>query len=711
MDKEFSEILNTDENGQLSFLDPADNYYPVASDYAKIPNRFVERFGNISYLANLGLMYAITKVEKRRRDMYEGTEKGLFFADVYTKTGTDYSQGLVAEFPINEFLKTFNLNRGGRSYNAIDTLYNGELLKNQWQILYQDEDIIASTSVVIGTMYNKKNNMLYMQFNPNLEPILTDIKNNFSMISFPVLGKLRDDFASALYQVLKRRLDFEDFRNKKYRYSQAQEFKVIFDIDYFLFEMGVYPFDPASKDKDMIKVVELVKNKQYKIAAEIEKESGLIERYEKLEKTKEKGKEFGYSRKAVLSDFNVFKDRCLNKAFKRINGFVMPKGLENESKDATGEPFVKYREQCIEKHPTDIHFRYELVRYGRGGKVVQIIFYVSGGQWEKDVPAKAVVEAHEAPIDEMEFIFSLKEYITEKISAKDMMAIAAAANWDEAKIRKAYQVATEQHPDDFVAFMISAIKKDWDPETEVAAEEKKEPEYTVDRFKEKFQFDIQSDIEEDPNFSVAMETVIEMMVDFLNSDKKTVKINRSNVEAGKVRDRLLELKSEDVVAAVNAFLEAKPKTVTENYILTILYNIKQQESLRQAQKAHKHKKQKESPVEPYPMDFIKKQLKYDDISLMGEKYQKEIDSIFNYIYDALNTDEEQIKIGKANMPAQTVKSRLLKLEPFDVITATKQIISSGKSDIVTKTYILTVLYQIHDQETIGLAKAIEENEG
>ena len=149
MDKEFSEALNTDENGQLSFLDPADNYYPVASDYAKIPNRFVERFGNISYLANLGLMYAITKVEKRRRDMYDGTEKGLFFADVYTKTGTDYSQGLVAEFPINEFLKTFNLNRGGRSYNAIDTLYNGELLKNQWQILYQDEDIIVPCVVVI----------------------------------------------------------------------------------------------------------------------------------------------------------------------------------------------------------------------------------------------------------------------------------------------------------------------------------------------------------------------------------------------------------------------------------------------------------------------------------------------------------------------------------------------------------------------------------
>ena len=220
-----------------------------------------------------------------------------------------------------------------------------------------------------------------------------------------------------------------------------------------------------------------------------------------------------------------------------------------------------------------------------------------------------------------------------------------------------------------------------------------------------------SELEDDPNFAATAETFIDIMVGFLNSDKKTVKINRSNVEADNVRERLLELKGEDISAAVNAFLAAKPKNVTENYILTILYNIKQQESLKQAQKAREAREKKEKPAEEYPLDFIKKHLRYDDISLMGEKYQREIDSIFNYIYDALNTDEEQIRIGKGNMPAQAVKSRLLKLEPFDIITAVKQIISSGKSEIVTKTYILTVLYQIHDQETIGIAKKIEEDIG
>ena len=66
-----------------------------------------------------------------------------------------------------------------------------------------------------------------------------------------------------------------------------------------------------------------------------------------------------------------------------------------------------------------------------------------------------------------------------------------------------------------------------------------------------------------------------------------------------------------------------------------------------------------------------------------------------------------MKIGKSNLPASAVKNRLLKLDPFDIIKAVNQIVSSGKSETITRNYILTVLYQIHDQERLNLAKDFE----
>lgn len=698
--------INEGEEGQYTFLDPADeNYYPAASDYTKIPNRFVERYANVSYLANMGLMMAINRVEERKKELYAGTQEGFFFKEVHRLTGTDFSDGLVAEFPISEFIKVFSLNTGGRVYQQIDSLYNGDLLRNQWQILYEDENICASSAVIIGTMYNKKNKRMYLKFHPDLAPVITNIKSDYATIPLPVIGKLKDDFISQLYQVLKKRLDFELSRNRKYHMYNAKEVKTTFSIDQFYFMMGVFPLDLSSDDNDMQKVVQLLKNKDYETAANIERESGLIDRFDNSDN---KG---GNSKKLALTRFGYFREKYLDKAFRKINGFTKPKSLEKVGANPMGDAYDEYVENCRTKHPTDIHFRYELIKSGLGGKVSGISFYISKADWNDHEDSD---EAEPKPVvDELEFILEMKDIIKEKITAQGFRAIAEAAQWDIGRVTKAYKVASEQKPKDITAFMIAAINGDWEPADGTEPEEEKQiHKYTVEEVKEALRFNtvcngyLDEDNSEEED---TLEVFMRVIADFLNSEDETIKLNRTTLMTEDVKQKIMGLGNEELATAVKSFLSAKTKSVSDKYILTILYNVDKQRDLKDAQTAARSRAKKKHLEEAYPREFIDKQLHYQEVVLMAEGCKDEVDSVFNIIYDALNNTADTIRIGKGEMPAAAVKSRLLKLNAFDTVTAIKNIIDSGHSDIVTPTYILTILYMIHDQELLANSKDLAED--
>lgn len=581
--------IHADSEGQLSFGE-ADNYYPVASDYVRIPRPFIERYSNVSYLANLGLMIAIQRIENRNRQYYVGTKEELYFKDIYNKTKTDYSDGLVSCIPISHFLSVYGLNRGGSMYSALDSLYNGESLRNQWQILYEDNNIVAGTSVLTGTMYDKQKKLLYMKFNPDLAPLITNIQKNYARLSLPVLGKLKEDYITQLYQILKEQFDFEQQRNRKFGLAFNREITIEYDIDQLLFLMGMYPVELDTGDSAMDMVVELLKHQDFRGAANILKDKHLIEKYVNEP-----------MRIIAINSFRDFKRAYLGKCFNRINGFKMPSKLDCIDKPEGKKALEKYEELCREKHPTDIHFRFSLKKVGHGGKVSAIVFYVSQADWTKFeeqeiieavIPEAAVVPQKEPVADvitdeQYDIIDEIRDMVPIKISSRDATSIAKAANWQIKKIQKAVEVAENYNRpiENLVPFLIKAIEGDWSPA--VSMEPDAEEEYPMAFIRK--QLGYEDAIAANPGYEEPLELFMEYIYECLNSDATMVKIGQGKISAQTVKSQLLKLNSIDLANAVTAFLEGSAgKMITPAYILTILYRIKTQEGLGAAQSLHKN---------------------------------------------------------------------------------------------------------------------------
>lgn len=586
MDKDMQGIYQEEEeSGQLSFIDTDDdNYFPVSSDYGKIPNRFIERYGNISYLANLGMMLAIQKVERRNHELYRGTKEGMFYDEIFKKTGADFSDGLVACIPINQFLKLYNLGSGGHTYQALDELYNGTMLRNQWQILYEDKDIIASVAVLTATAYDKVHKNLLMKFNGDLDSVILNIQKDYAQISLPVLGKLREDYITSIYQLFKKRYDSEQAKNKKYGYLFQNEIKIDFDLDQFYFIIGLYPIDLTTNDEDMKKVVELLRMKDYDAAAKIMREKGLVGKYSKTD-----------SRSLALDDFSYFKRHYLDKAFKRINGFNVIKKLEKPGTEEFAKALSEYEKNCRSIHPTDIHFRYEILRSGRGGKATGCRFYISKAEWMKaeeivvDKP-KEQEQEEEIGIAQMKVIIEVEGLLSEeKLSDQDIKSIAKKADWNIETVRKAYQVAKEKPRQNIVGFMIKAIEGKWEPavvskaEDDAAAEE-----YSYEFLAEKIGYDDAMMMQ--PMYKSTLLAFMDVIYDTMNSDVSRIKVGSGTLPAAAVKKRLLELDSLCLCDAVRMFLNNSRESgiVQDSYIVTILYNIRKQTELKLDQDLQKN---------------------------------------------------------------------------------------------------------------------------
>ncbi len=77
--------------------------------------------------------------------------------------------------------------------------------------------------------------------------------------------------------------------------------------------------------------------------------------------------------------------------------------------------------------------------------------------------------------EEFEFLFELKDLIKEKLTAKDLRAIAKAADWDKEKIEAAYEIACACAAPipNLTGFLVAAIKNEY--QKPVAKEQSGEP--------------------------------------------------------------------------------------------------------------------------------------------------------------------------------------------------------------------------------------------
>ena len=109
--------------------------------------------------------------------------------------------------------------------------------------------------------------------------------------------------------------------------------------------------------------------------------------------------------------------------------------------------------------------------------------------------------------------------------------------------------------------------------------------------------------------------------------------------------------------------------------------------------------------EEYPMEFIEHHYDLDEefVSLYQER---QINTMKDVLYDALNTQKPVIRVMGEDKPAAVVKSRLLKLDRLDIDYAIEQYKKQVTKVRNHKAYMLTVLYQAKAQSDLDISNQV-----
>lgn len=439
------ESFLTDINNQTSFETPltaSDTYLSLSPTVVDVPNILVDKISNMSYMANLGMMLAAQYVEFRNQD--DEINKPLQDQLDYLKadTGVDYAQGFVAQVPIRTFIKTFNLNDGGRTYNDIKDVFGSLFLPTQWQIIHPVGNTYAVNNIITGTAYLKREKIILIKFNSNIwEDAFVNAKKNFTRIPLPVLGRLKTDYTTNLYLLLKGRC------NSK-RPNEEANFTI--PIDQLMFALNIYPVDLSKRDPAMKKIVELLQHGQYSAAADVVRNDAVISSY-----VTDKDKKW-----AIIKP-GMFKSRILDVAFKLINGFEVVKDLDRVSSPSHQAAINEFCTACETTNPTDLHFRYVFER-GNKGRILGVHFYVTQREVIKEI--KKEPRRSDKNNEELQACTELlKEYINDKKTVK-MLLKKAEGNVEtikEALNAVKEQMAIKEIP--FVPYMIKAVEERWKP--------------------------------------------------------------------------------------------------------------------------------------------------------------------------------------------------------------------------------------------------------
>ncbi len=117
---------------------------------------------------------------------------------------------------------------------------------------------------------------------------------------------------------------------------------------------------------------------------------------------------------------------------------------------------------------TKMEVYYEPIRAGRGAKVVSIGFYVTLLSASKAIQTTELTEMNKNDIYDQ-----ITDLIDEKLKVSDIVAIAQAADYQVARVEKAYTVAKQQREiKNLARWMIKAIEENYEPSVEKKAEKR-----------------------------------------------------------------------------------------------------------------------------------------------------------------------------------------------------------------------------------------------
>lgn len=115
---------------------------------------------------------------------------------------------------------------------------------------------------------------------------------------------------------------------------------------------------------------------------------------------------------------------------------------------------------------------------------------------------------------------------------------------------------------------------------------------------------------------------------------------------------------------------------------------------------------KEKFVEVYSMDYLKEHYNYDVI-LNFPKMDKDIlDSVMSVIYETLNTSRSEVRVRGEYLPADIVKSKLLKLDYEDIAYVIDKYTEQTERIHNQRAYLLTLLYNAKEQHLLDVRNQV-----
>lgn len=109
-----------------------------------------------------------------------------------------------------------------------------------------------------------------------------------------------------------------------------------------------------------------------------------------------------------------------------------------------------------------------------------------------------------------------------------------------------------------------------------------------------------------------------------------------------------------------------------------------------------------SQAERYTMEDIKALYEYDSLIIQYPDKQTDIDIVFDILYDTLNSTKQTIRISGEDKPTMIVISKLMKLQPDDLIYSIDKYHEQTERIKNVKGYLLTILYGSREQQHLDI---------
>lgn len=285
---------------------------------------------------------------------------------------------------------------GKKNGSFYDQLYDTSLRMTSRQFVIQDENGFDIFHLTPRAKYEKGNGIFTIYWEKGLEQYLYMVKKNYTNLSIGTFMKFKSVFSFRLYEILKSKMYVPKYYDKDVAVN-----------DFFKIEMSIaeLKLDMGAVDASEPNVQRILTPKNY---------YGEQPDYEKA---------VSIAKSKNYEGWHQFKTCCLDKGIAEIN------------------------------EKTDIDVSYDTIRSGRGGKVTDVIFYVS----KTDTPKKQKELSED---EKMDFYYSVADIIDERLKLKDLSAIAEASGYDMKKIKRAYEYAKSSptDKDNLVGYLIAAIK-------------------------------------------------------------------------------------------------------------------------------------------------------------------------------------------------------------------------------------------------------------